>query len=139
MINLVPETFSAPPAARRRYVWRTTTLTGITLVLLISFLAAGGGSPGKPVLNLTAMSVCIVFVLAANYEIVVLIRALDELQQRLHILSWALGCALAVTVSFLWGLASKLIGAPPFDPIFTVVIAVPGYYISLFFAARHFA
>ncbi|MGP1276412.1 MAG: hypothetical protein ACQRW7_13440 [Caulobacterales bacterium] len=139
MINLVPETYSAPPAARRRYIWRSSALVVLQLVLFIAYYALGGGDETVGGLDVAMMAITVLFVGAATYEIVMLIRALDELQQRIHILSWAIACALAVSVSFLWGVASVLVSAPSLDPILTMVIAVPAYYVVLFAAGRHFA
>lgn len=139
MINLVPETYSAPPAARRRYIWRSSVLVVLQLALFIAYYALGGGDETVGGLDVAMMAITVLFVGAATYEIVMLIRALDELQQRIHILSWAIACALAVSVSFLWGVASVLVSAPSLDPILTMVIAVPAYYVVLFAAGRHFA
>jgi zinc transporter ZupT len=138
MINLVPETYSAPPAARRRYMWRTTALGLALFASLAVFFAIGGGQPDRPGLNIAMSVLCTVFVLASSYEIVTLIRALDELQQRIHILSWAIGCAAAVIVAFCWGFVGSLLPVTGFDPIFTVLIAVPGYYASLFVLSQRY-
>ena len=104
MINLVPETYSAPPAARRRYIWRSMTMFGLLMIAFTGFHAVGGGPPERFGLNLAMVLLCIGFVLAASFETVVLIRSLDELQQRIHILAWAIGLGAAVTVAFLLGL-----------------------------------
>lgn len=139
MINLVPETYSAPPAARRRYIWRTTAMMLVVVVLSAGFYALGGGEQGAGALNLAMLAVCIAFAAAATYELIALIRALDELQQRIHILAWAIGCGLAVMVSFLWGVASVLTGAPAFESMMSVVVATPSYYISLFVLSRRYS
>lgn len=139
MINLVPETQTAPPAARRRYIWRSMTLVAVMLVAFIGFYAIGGGEPDRPVLNLAMVALCVAFVLAGTYETVALIRSLDELQQRIHILAWAIGLGAAVIVTFSWGFASVLVPIARFDPVFTVLIAVPGYYIALFLLGRRYS
>lgn len=139
MINLLPETYSAPPAARRRYIWRTAALILALLALHTGYFAAGGYPGGASPLNLAMLAFCIVFVAAAAYEIVTLIRALDELQQRIHILAWAIGGCLAVTIVFLWGLATVLTGVPAFEPIMSVVLAALGYYVSLFLLGRSYS
>lgn len=138
MINLVPETYSAPPAARRRYIWRTTAMLVLLMGAFVAFYAMGGGQPERLGLNLAMVLICIGFVIAATFETVVLIRALDELQRRIHILSWAIGLAAAAIVVFCWGFASNLLPITPFDPTLTVLIAVPGYYISLFFVSQSY-
>ena len=139
MINLLPETYSAPPSARRRYIWRTTALILAVLALQAGYYMAGGNPGEASPPNLAMLVICIAFVAAASYEIIVLIRALDELQQRIHILAWAIGGCLAVTVVFLWGVATTLVGAPPFEPIMSVLVAVPGYYASLFLLGRRYS
>ncbi|KPP81756.1 MAG: hypothetical protein HLUCCA04_08105 [Oceanicaulis sp. HLUCCA04] len=138
MINLVPETYSAPPAARRRYIWRSMTMFGLLMIAFTGFHAVGGGPPERFGLNLAMVLLCIGFVLAASFETVVLIRSLDELQQRIHILAWAIGLGAAVTVAFCWDLASTWLPVVMFEPIFTVLIAVTGYYLSLFLVSRHY-
>jgi hypothetical protein len=138
MINLVPETYSAPPAARRRYIWRTMAMLAALLALFAGYYALGGGA-GTHSLNIAMLVISIVFVAGATYEIVILIRALDELQQRIHILAWAIGGCLAVTVMFLWGVATVLVGAPVFEPVMSVVMATLGYYISLFLLGQRYS
>ena len=115
MINLVPETYSAPPSARRRYIWRTIALVSVMLVAFVAFYALGGGEPDRPVLNLTMVGLCLAFVAAGTNETVVLIRSLDELQQRIHILAWAIGMSAAVLVAFSWGFASIILQIAGFD------------------------
>ena len=138
MINLVPETYSAPPAARRRYIWRTMAMLFVLIALFTGFYALGGEEGGSGPLNVAMMAVCIAFTAGSIYELVTLIRELDELQQRIHILAWAIGCGLAVTVTFLWGVATVLVGAPAFESMMAVVVAVPGYYLSLFFVSQSY-
>lgn len=138
MINLVPETYSAPPSARRRYIWRTMTMFVVMMMAFVVFYAAGGGDPERFALNLAMVLLCVGFVMAASYETIMLIRSLDELQQRIHILAWAIGLGAAVMVVFSWGFASVLLPIVRFEPIFSVLIAVPGYYLSLFFVSQHY-
>ncbi|WP_429912375.1 hypothetical protein [Glycocaulis sp.] len=139
MINLLPETYSAPPSARRRYIWRTTALILVVLALQTGYYVAGGDPGGASPLNLAMLAICVVFVAAASYEIVILIRALDELQQRIHILAWAIGGCLSVTLMFLWGLATVLTGLPAFEPVMSVAVAALGYYVSLFLLGRSYS
>ncbi len=138
MINLVPETYTAPPAARRRYIWRSTALVLLMVPAFIVFYAVGGGQPERFGLNLFMVGLWCAFLLAAVYETVALIRALDELQQRIHILSWAIGLCAAIMMSFAWSFAHAVLPIARFEPIFSVLIAVPGYYLSLFFVSRHY-
>ncbi|MFN3835530.1 MAG: hypothetical protein ACK4NO_06485 [Glycocaulis sp.] len=139
MINLVPETYSAPPSARRRYIWRSMTMLAVLMAAFVVFYVVGGGEPERFALNLAMVLLCVGFVAAASYETIVLIRSLDELQQRIHILAWAIGLGAAVMVTFCWGFASVLLPIAPFEPIFSVLIAVPGYYVSLFVLSRYYS
>lgn len=139
MINLVPETYSAPPSARRRYIWRTMAMLVAVLALLAGYHALGGGAGQAGTLDIAMLVICIAFVAGGAYEIIMLIRALDELQQRIHILAWAIGGCLAVTVMFLWGVATVLVGAPVFEPMMSVVLATLGYYMSLFLLGRSYS
>lgn len=138
MINLVPETHTAPPAARRRYIWRLMAMSLLVLGAFVLFYGLGGGAPDTPGLNLGMLVVCTAFMAVGTWEFVVLIRALDELQQRVQILSLAIGCGVAVLMMTLLGVWATLRDAQPVNPIFVMLLAVPGYYLSLFVVGRHY-
>jgi hypothetical protein len=139
MINLIPETYTAPPSARRRYVWRSFAMVGALLIAFIAFFGLTAFRPDLAWLNVAMVLICTVFVGAATYEFVVLMRSLDELQQRVHITSIAIGFGAGVMIALLWRFASALLPIPLFDPLFTFVLAIAGYYIALFFTARRFS
>lgn len=138
MINLVPETYSVPPSARRRYIWRSTAAVAVMLAAFIVFYAVGGGATERPGLNLFMAGLWTAFLLFAVYETVALIRSLDELQQRIHILSWAISLAAALLVGFIWSFAHAVLPIARFEPAFAALVAMPAYYISLFLVSRHY-
>ncbi|MCC5996560.1 MAG: hypothetical protein JJU18_09360 [Oceanicaulis sp.] len=135
MINLVPETHTAPPAARRRYIWRSMAMLAVVMSAVIALIAQAPGSGIWPMLVAVLAVAGLAF---GTYEFVVLMRALDELQQRIHMMALAIGCGGAVI--FVSGLAvvSVLLQWESFEPAFTVVIAVAGYYVSLFALTRRY-
>jgi hypothetical protein len=139
MINLIPETYTAPPRARRRYVWRSLAMVAALLAVFLLFFALTAAWPDLAWLNLAMVLICAIFMAGATYEFVVLMRSLDELQQRVHVTSIAIGFGAAVMIALLWTFASALLALPGFDPVFTFVLAILGYYMALFFTARWFS
>ena len=91
MINLIPETYTAPASARRRYVWRSLAMVAALLAVFVVFFALTAARPDLAGLNLAMVVICAIFMAAATYEFVVLMRSLDELQQRVHVTSLAIG------------------------------------------------
>lgn len=102
MKSLVPEASSAPPKARRRYAIRTIPLS---LIFVFSFLATSlskvfeMGGPFQPWLLIASTLSFLVIV----FEFVVLMRSLDELQQRIHVTSLAIGFGAVGVLNFLIG------------------------------------
>ncbi|TRO96842.1 hypothetical protein FKB34_02440 [Glycocaulis profundi] len=139
MINLIPETYTAPASARRRYVWRSLAMVAALLAVFVLFFALTAARPDLAGLNLAMVVICAIFMAAATYEFVVLMRSLDELQQRVHVTSLAIGFGGAVMIMMLWAFASALLAIPLADPVFTFVLAILGYYIALFFTGRRFS
>ncbi len=136
MINLVPETHTAPPSARRRYIWRSMGMLVIamTCVLAVDWLTPDGGI--WPVIIAGLLVAGLAF---GVYEFVVLMRALDELQQRIHMMALAIGCGGAVMIITALALVTMVLQWGSVQPAFTVVIAVAGYYVSLFALGRQYA
>ncbi|WBQ11697.1 hypothetical protein L2D00_07495 [Hyphomonadaceae bacterium BL14] len=136
MINLVPETHTAPPSARRRYIWRSMGMLVIamTCVLAVDWLTPDGGI--WPVIIAGLLVAGLAF---GVYEFVVLMRALDELQQRIHMMALAIGCGGAVMIITALALVTMVLQWGSVQPAFTVVIAVAGYYVSLFALGRRYA
>jgi Kef-type K+ transport system membrane component KefB len=139
MINLIPETYTAPASARRRYVLRSLAMVAALLVVFVLFFGLTAARPDLAWLNLAMVVICAIFMAAATYEFVALMRSLDELQQRVHVTSLAIGFGAAVMITMLWAFASALLAIPRADPVFTFVLAILGYYIALFFTGRRFS
>lgn len=135
MINLVPETHTAPPAARRRYIWRSI---GIVAVAMTGVLAMITLAPADGAWRAMATLLAVSGLGFGIYEFVVLMRALDELQQRIHMMALAIGCGGAVMIVSAFALASALMHWDLVQPAFTVVFAVAGYYAALFVLSRRY-
>lgn len=91
-MDLMPEASSAPPAARRRYKWRSLTSGVLFLTFYLgSQVAARAGLP--PLVVLAAGYAGFAALLWLIHEFVHLIRQLDELQQRIHVTALAMGFA----------------------------------------------
>lgn len=136
MINLVPETHTAPPSARRRYIWRSMGMLAIamTCVLAVGWLTPDGGI--WPVIIAGLLVAGLAF---GVYEFVVLMRALDELQQRIHMMALAIGCGAAVMIITALALVTVVLQWGSVEPAFTIIIAVAGYYLSLFALTRQYS
>lgn len=136
MINLVPETHTAPPSARRRYIWRSMGMLAIAMtgVLALAWLAPDGG-----VWPLIVAGLLVAGLAFGVYEFVVLMRALDELQQRIHMLALAIGCGGAVMIVTALALVTVVLQWGSVEPALTVLFAVVGYYGSLFALSRQYA
>lgn len=136
MINLVPETHTAPPSARRRYIWRSMGIVAAVMggVLALVLLAPDGG-----MWRMLAAALAVAGFALGVYEFVVLMRALDELQQRIHMMALAIGCGGAVMIVSGLAVVSALMQWGAIQPALTIVIAVAGYYVSLFALTRRYA
>jgi len=97
------------------------------------------------VLLLVVAAALLVFV----YEFVALLRSLDELQQRLHILACAIGAGAAALIVTLAGAAQLLLGWESFNPpltrlltvllpFLTLPLAGTVYYGAVFWLARRY-
>ncbi|MEQ8404007.1 MAG: hypothetical protein RKE49_02835 [Oceanicaulis sp.] len=133
-MNLLPESATAPPAARRRYFWRTS-LSG--LVVVATMLAIDMDRAGGPV-NIALFTGLALALCAGFYEYFQLLKALDEMQRRIHIGALALAGGVTTAGATLLGLAALVfpIGAP------MIVFVGPafglGYYAALVIVARHY-
>lgn len=136
MINLVPETHTAPPSARRRYIWRSMAIVAAVMsaVLALVLLAPDGG-----IWRMLAAALAVAGFAFGVYEFVILMRALDELQQRIHMMALAIGCGGAVMIVSGLAVVSALMQWGAIQPALTIVIAVAGYYVSLFALTRQYA
>lgn len=137
MINLVPETHTAPPAARRRYIRRSLTMLAVFLMVIVLHGAAAGAWPqAEQALNLALAGLAGAFLLAGAWEMGALVRSLDELQQRVHLIAMALGYGGTFLAVVWWGLVAALTGWPALNPAIAIVLGVAAHYIALFFTAR---
>ncbi|MGJ3232147.1 MAG: hypothetical protein ACFE0P_10140 [Oceanicaulis sp.] len=130
----MPESATAPPAARRRYAWRTS-LSG--LVVVAAMLAIDLDQAGGPV-NTALFTALALALGAGSYEYFQLLKALDEMQRRIHIGALALAGGVTTAGATLLGLAAHVfpIGAP------MIVFVGPafglGYYAALIIVARRY-
>ena len=137
MINLVPETHTAPPAARRRYIRRSLAMLAVFLVVVVLHGAAAGAWPqAEQALHLGLAVLAGAFLFAGAWELAALVRSLDELQQRVHLIAMALGYGGTFLLVVWWGMVSVLTGWPALNPAVAIVLGVSAHYIALFFTAR---
>ncbi|MCW5725758.1 MAG: hypothetical protein KIS81_12500 [Maricaulaceae bacterium] len=135
---LMPETYTAPPAARRRYAWRTTTMFLIAIALIFYHGVSGGeGAPGLPdhVLVWGAMALFC----GASYEFWRLVAALDELQRRLHVNAAAASGLIVLLVLAASSLAAMFTGAPRLEAFFGLPMWALIYYAALFVFSRRYS
>ena len=143
MINLIPESSSAPPAARKRY---NRANIGISVVFLPVMLGTAwlGETGAYPLLTAIGVALTVGLIAVLVYEFVRLMLALDELQNRIHVTALAIGFA-AVTLTMLaLGFADALLGLPdPGEhwPVLAIMMLPAGsfvYYIALHLILRRY-
>lgn len=143
-MDLMPEASSAPPAARRRYKWRS--LTGGLLFLplyLGSPIAESGGA--SHLLVLIAGYGGVLALVWLLYEFVHLIRQLDELQQRIHVTALAMGFGSVATLLTISGMSLELWNTENLPGQLIAVVGtmamplgIAAYYISLHIVKRRY-
>ena len=128
------EAASAPPAARRRYLFRGTLLA---LGFTASFLVASPNGPaGLDPLMLGLNLLCL---LGMVYEFAALMRALDELQRQIHLSALAIGGGLAIALTVLWGYADLILVLPDVPVILMGPLAGLLYYVAIYFVRGRYA
>ncbi|MGX6648751.1 hypothetical protein ACWCOP_12510 [Maricaulaceae bacterium MS644] len=132
--NILPESATAPPAARRRYFWRSLICSGVVAISLIALLEAWV----PPALHGPAFALLAAGLLAGAYEFARLILALDEMQQRIHTSALALAGGLVTSFATLWGLAAQMFEISTPNAVFAGPAFVAAYYAALIFVARRF-
>ena len=132
--SLMPETASAPKSARQRYAWRAT-------LLMLGFIGLYS-SPELFELDelvLILRAVAVLCLLGVVYEFAALMRALDELQMRIHMI--ALACAGGVVSAVMTGWGLIVLDKDMTTP--GSVLALPfmalAYYAALFVISRRYA
>lgn len=143
-MDLMPEASSAPPAARRRYKWRSLTAGALFLPLYIGSLIADAEGVFRPVV-LLAGHAGLAALLWLIYEFIHLMRQLDELQQRIHIMSLAIGFGVVGTVLTTGGIMLTVWNVDAFRDGLTAKIAIQAlplgilaYYIALHVIKRRY-
>ncbi|WP_440959038.1 hypothetical protein ACFELO_02720 [Oceanicaulis sp. LC35] len=129
---IMPETASAPSKARQRYILRSSLIGG-ALGMLIG-LSAVGSVPDL------ALIVSPILLVALVYEFSALMRALDELQSRIHMTALALGGAASATFMTSWALlvSANILPRSDIELAFGLPLMGLGYYLSLFFVSRRY-
>lgn len=132
--TVLPESATAPPAARRRYLWRSLICSVIVAISLIALLEAWV----PPALRGLVFAILAAGVLAGAYEFARLILALDEMQQRIHTSALAVAGGGVTSVATLWGLGAMMFEVPVPDAVFAGPAFILAYYAALIFVARHY-
>jgi hypothetical protein len=144
MMDFMPEASSAPPQARRRYMWRSMT-GGVLFVPLYvgSHIAKTGGLPQVWVLLLGYAGLFALLWLL--YEFVHLMRQLDELQQRIHVTALAQGFGAVAALLTIGGMSLEFwnVDILPGDLLAVIsTMAMPlgilAYYVALLFVKRRY-
>ncbi|MBI1264782.1 MAG: hypothetical protein GC187_08620 [Alphaproteobacteria bacterium] len=136
MINLVPETHTAPPSARRRYIWRSMGVLGAVMAGVLALVVL---TPDEGIWPILIAALVVSGLAFGVYEFVVLMRALDELQQRIHMMALAIGCGGTVMIITALALVAVVLQWGSVEPLFAIMFAVAGYYGALFVLTRRFA
>jgi hypothetical protein len=131
---LIPETASAPPSARKRYGRRLAVLMPIFIVCFVA-----GVFLHPSALGLVLQAVGIISVGGVIYEFIVLVRALDELQHRIHMTALAIAGGVLASLATVWGLLATGLGL--LGPNVTFALPAFGvlYYFALFLVSRRYA
>lgn len=142
MINLIPESSSAPPAARKRYNRRSVLLAILMLPVtaLGTWLAESDVAPGLVAAGIAGiLAILVMFA----YEFTRLMRSLDELQYRIHLTALVVGFSIALLGLMGLGVISALtglIGAEAWSLI--AILAIPAaflmYYVFLHVGLRRY-
>lgn len=136
MINLIPESSSAPPEARKRYNRRSVAISVLLFPLMLALIWLEA-SDARPVwLGAGVAAILLVLALFA-YEFTRLMASLDELQYRIHVTALAVGfCSVALLVMSLGVVGAFFeLGFIADDWPVLAVLVLPagmiGYYIAL--------
>lgn len=131
---ILPETASAPKAARDRYVWRSVG-AGFPLGFLVG--AVTGFWDGEAARWIWLA--CFPFLAFLVWEFVTLMRALDELQFKLHMIALALAGGFVCSFVTLWAVVELAFDGPEFEYALALPMLGLVYYVALFFVSRRYA
>lgn len=127
LYNLLPESASAPEAARKRYfnrtMWPGFAAIGVVVVFVNNQDTVWAGV-------LVAALIPLMFIYLA-YEFIVLIKAMDELQRQIHILAIALSGAFTALILSSIGLSLAALEVDLWLAPFAFPGLLAGYYIAL--------
>lgn len=143
-MDLMPEASSAPPAARRRYKWRSLTDGSLFLPLYLGSQIADAQDVFRPLVLLVGHAgLAALFWLI--YEFIHLMHQLDELQQRIHITSLAIGFGLVATLLMTGGMTLRIWNVDVLRDDLASIIAIQtlplgvlAYYIALHVIRRRY-
>lgn len=128
---VMPETASAPSRARRRYLVNGS-LAG-ALAVLPTLVFHFEWMP-EPVLLVVLIGLCWLL-----WEFALLIKALDELQHRIHLTALALAGGVLAILTTSWGVLDVIWPLPDIVLIFGFPGFMLMYYMALFFVSRRYA
>jgi hypothetical protein len=131
---LLPETASAPPSARKRYGLRLAILMP---TFIVCFLA--GVSLGPSTLGLILQAVGMACVGWVIFEFIILMKALDELQHRIHMTALAIAGGVLASLATVWGLMVTALGHAGPNATFALPAFGALYYLALFVVSRRYA
>lgn len=131
---LLPETASAPPSARKRYGLRLAVLLPIFIVCFVA-----GVSLHPSPLGLILQAVGMICVGGIIFEFIVLVRALDELQHRIHVTALAIAGGVLACLATAWGLLAMGLGIVGPNVTFALPAFGVLYYLALFLVSRRYA
>lgn len=128
---VMPETASAPPKARKRYMVNGS-LAG-ALAVLVTLLVHGEWVPEAALLGLL-VGLCWLLL-----EFALLVKALDELQHRIHLTALALSGGVLAILTTSWAVVDVIWPLPDILLVFGFPGFMLGYYSALFFVSRRYA
>lgn len=131
---ILPETASAPKAARDRYIWRSVG-AGFPLGFLVGAVTGFWDGEYARLIWLA----CFPFLAFLIWEFVVLMRALDELQFKLHMIALAVAGGFVCCFVTLWAVLEIAFEFPGFAYALTLPMHGVGYYLALFVVSRRYA
>lgn len=142
-MDLMPEASSAPPNARQRYIQRSLTAGSLFLLLYLGSHWAESQGMVRPLIMAMGYG-GIVALLWMLYEFVHLVRQLDELQQRIHIMALAVGFGSVALLITIVGMSAGFSGG--WLPVNVVAkfaaLALPAgiiaYYVSVHLVKRRY-
>lgn len=139
MVSLIPESKSAPEAVRRRYN-RRTSLAGPVFAAGLAGAVFLSGGDGPVAWVIVSFAVTLLALVVIVYEFVRLMRALDELQSRIHTTALAAGMGAGAVFATMTGLAGAVFTGGGTLWAGLGVLALPvglvGYYIGLHVGQR---